>query len=355
MADNGKRSDALGMTIPAEYAPRQGMLLRRYLLSALAAVLAAAAVLFMFGPHFGRLEVYDNIAALHFTDSELESCVRRTAIDNGWADVGHFRTLRCNDPDGDGIRTLQGIDQLVSLQEVNLAFNSLDDASPLANLPHLASLDLSHNRLATLPVFRAANNIRRLEVNFNRLGDLRWLGAQDFTALQTLSLAHNEIAGIGPVPQLAELRELDLRGNHVSDIHFLRSLPGLEMLDLGGNTIADLTGIDAGDGLRRLFLDRNSITDIGPLAGLDNLEVLDIAHNHPGSLEPLASLTELQRLDIEHTDSHELDILFPLGNLEELRVGGNPGLDCASIGRAVGEFGSAAVVADTDCLAQAGR
>ena len=355
MADHGNRSNAPGIMIPADYAPQRGVLLRRFLLAATATVLTAAAVLSLFRPDFGRLEVYDNIADLHFADPELESCVRRTAIDNGWPDVGHFRTLRCNDPDGDGISTLRGIDQLVSLQDVNLAFNDLDDASPLANLPHLALLDLSHNRLTTLPVFRAANNLRRLEVNFNLLRDLRWLATQDFAALQTLSLAHNEIAGIDTLPRLSELRELDLRGNQVSDIRFLKTLPGLEMLDLGSNAISDLTGIDAAGSLRRLFLDRNAITDIGPLAGLDKLEVLDIAHNRPGSLEPLASLTELQRLDIEHTDAHELDTLFPLGNVEELRVGGNPGLDCASKGRAIGEFGSAAVVADKGCPAQAGR
>lgn len=355
MADHGKRSEVLGTPVLAGYPPQHSKLLRRFLLAALAVVLAAAAVLFTFGPHFGRLEVYDNIADLHFTDAELESCVRQTAIDNGWPDVGQFRTLRCNDPDAGGIATLQGIERLVSLQDVNLAFNELTDASPLANLPHLASVDLSHNRLTTLPVFRAANNIRRLEVNFNRLHDLKWLGAQDFAALQLLSLAHNEIAAIDAVPQLAELRELDLRGNRVSSIRFLRSLPDLETLDLGGNRIADLTGIDVAFGLRRLFLDRNAITDIGPLAGLGNLEVLDIALDHPVSLEPLTSLVELQRLDIEHTDTHELDILFSLGNLEELRLGGNPGLDCTTIARAIGEFGSAAVVADTGCLAREER
>lgn len=352
MVDQGKFSDALGATLPSNKPHPAGKLLRRFLLAALGVMLAAAAVLFTFGPDFGRLEVYDNIANLHFADSQLESCVRQTAIDNGWLDVGHFRTLRCNDPDGNGIGTLQGIDQLVSLQEVNLAFNRLAHVGPLANLPHLASVDLSHNRLTTLPVFRAANNIRRLELNFNRLRDLRWLGKQDFAALQILSLAHNEITGIDTVPQLTELRELNLRGNRVSDIHFLRSLHGLEMLDLGSNAIADLTGIDAPGGLRRLFLDRNAIDDLDPLAGLADLEVLDIAHNHPESLEPLTSLVELQRLDLEHTETHELDILFPLGNLEELRVGGNPGLDCASIGRAIEEFGSSAVVADTSCLAR---
>ena len=355
MADHGNRTNAPRIAVPADDSLQHGALLRRFLLAAMATLLIAAAVLFAFRPHFGRLEVYDSIADLHFADPELESCVRRTAIDNGWPDVGHFRALRCNDPDGDGIASLQGIEQLVSLQDVDLAFNDLDDAAPLANLPHLASLDLSHNRLTTLPVLRAANNVRRLEVNFNRLPDLSWLATQDFAALQILSLAHNEITGIDSVPSLAELRELDLRGNQVSDIRFLASLPGLEMLDLGSNAITDLTGIDTVGGLRRLFLDRNAIADIGPLAGLDNLEVLDIAHNHPASLEPLASLTELQRLDIEHTDSRELDTLFPLGNIEELRIAGNPGLDCASIGRAIGEFGSVAVVADTDCLAQAGR
>ena len=355
MADHGKFSDAPGVALPSNNPQPAGKLLRRFLLAALGVMLAAAAVLFTFGPDFGRLEVYDNIADLHFADAQLESCVRQTAIDNGWPDVGHFRALRCNDPDGDGIGTLQGIEQLVSLQEVNLAFNHFTDAGPLANLPHLTSVDLSHNQLTTLPVFRAANNIRRLELNFNQLRNLEWLGKQDFAALQILSLAHNEISGIDTVPQLTELRELDLRGNRVSDIHFLRSLHGLEMLDLGSNAIADLTGIDAPGGLRRLFLDRNAIENIGPLAGLANLEVLDIAHNHPESLEPLASLVELQRLDLEHTETRELDILFPLGNLEELRIGGNPGLDCASIGRAYEEFGASAVVADTACLAREDR
>ena len=121
-------------------------------------------------------------------------------------DVGHIVSLRCNHPTGEAVRSLAGIEHLVALVDVNLAFNAITDAGPLADLPRLRIVDLSHNRLTDLPVFSAAGGLTRLELNYNQFESLSWLDTQHFTVLQSLSVAHNHLDSIAEVVSLPSAR-----------------------------------------------------------------------------------------------------------------------------------------------------
>ena len=92
-----------------------------------------------------KLDVYKTAAEIEFADPALATCVQQTMEAHGWRDIGHVVSLRCNHPDGDAVVDLGGIEHLVSLTELNLAFNAIIDITPLAELPQLAAIDLSHN------------------------------------------------------------------------------------------------------------------------------------------------------------------------------------------------------------------
>jgi len=333
------------MDIPPPRAP----LSRRAIVTIVLTAITVTVLLVIIRPHISKLDIYARVDDLEFSDPVLRDCVRRTARENNWSDAGHFVALRCNNPTGNGVRDLTGIQHLVQLKNLDLAFNELTDVSVLASLPHLVSLELSHNRIVSLPLMLSAVSIRSLEVNFNRLKSLQWLDEQHFALVEVLSLAHNEIDRFSETSELPRLYELNLRNNHLSSIDSIPPLPNLVMLDVGGNRIDDLSGIGQFSKLRRLFVDRNALTNLKGLQDLEDLDELDVSHNSIQSTTPLSGLLKLERLNISQTRVRDLDDLLALGGIEVLRASGNPDLSCDSIDRAKLEYGADSIVTDASC------
>jgi Leucine-rich repeat (LRR) protein len=297
-----------------------------------------------------KLDVYKTIDELEFADVSLATCVKETARMHGWTDVGHIVTLRCNHPSGEPVKSLDGIEHLVSLTDVNLAFNAIIDAAPLAHLPRLTVIDLSHNHLHDLPVFRSAYNLARLELNYNQFESLNWLTTQHFSVLSSLSVAHNNLDTLDAVGAVMQLRELNVRNNRITDIGPAFNLTALELIDLGSNMVSSIQGISALKELRRAFLDRNNLTHVADLADLKWLEELDLSSNPLGEVSDLGALQRLQRLDLSQTGIRSLKGVLSLGDLEVLRLHGNDELACDEIAIAIREFdGDATVRYDGDC------
>jgi len=299
------------------------------------------------------LDVYRTIPELEIPDAALKECVVATATERGWANVGLFTSLRCNNPSGKDIRDLTGIEHLVELTDVNLAFNAIADATPLAALPNLAIVDLSHNRIRQLPVFRSAHALKRMDLNYNLLDSLAWLTTQHFPQLDSLSIAHNNISDLAGLELITELQELNVRGNRLTSLQAITSLRALFMLDAGENMLDDLGDIGTLVELRRLFLDGNRFSNIEGLGPLHNLEELNLENNTLDSTAPIAQLARLQRLNLNQSGITSLGDILALGDIELLRISANPGLDCASITAAIAQYGEAAIKYDQPCAAAA--
>ena len=333
--------DKIGGPVPAARKKRFG-----YLATLLAAVAVVALVA---RREEAPLDVYRSITELQFADNALRNCVTEIAAQHGWSHVGLFTSLRCNNPSGDGIKSLAGIEHMVELTDINLAFNEVSDASALAELPNLTIVDLSHNKIDQLPVFRSAHSLKRVDLNYNLLDSLAWLTSQHFQQLDSLSIAHNHVSDLTEVSLIEGLKELNIRNNRVSDITPATAIPGLFMLDAGANRLNDVSGIGALTELRRLFLDGNRISTLDGLQGLSKLEELSLENNPLHSIAPLAGLEHLQRLNLDRTGIQSLADVLALGDIEWLRVSGNPDLQCESILAAVAEYGAPTVKFDQDC------
>ena len=124
-----------------------------------------------------------------------------------------------------GIRDLSGLEQAVSLKELDLGFNPLTDLQPLAALPFLESLNLD-----------------------GAAADLKALAP--LVHLQRLSLRHNGLDDLWPLAGLASLAELDVGDNRISDLQPLAGLGGLAVLRADRNRIANplAAGVAGGSG-----------------------------------------------------------------------------------------------------------
>lgn len=313
----------------------------------LIAVIAAVLLIFAVKPE--QLDVYKSFDELLFDDPALASCVKKAAAANNWRDVGHAHELRCNNPSGDGIKNLGGIEHLVDLVDLNVAFNQITDLEPLASLGRLEIVDVSHNKVSEFPVLRSAATLKRIELNYNQIESLDWLTEEHFPVLESLSIVHNHVADITPISALESIRELSIRDNLVADLAPTWQLRDLVMLDAGKNLVQDLVNIGALENLRRLFLDRNKIERLDGIEDLNKLEELDLAYNSLESTAPISGLERLQRLNLNQTGITRLTGVLALGDLDLLRISGNPDLACADITAAVIEYGESAIRTDKTC------
>lgn len=81
---------------------------------------------------------------------------------------------------------------------------------------------------------------------------------------------------LSEVLQLYALDSLSLAGNELRDISPLSALGGLVTLNLSGNQIRDLSPLSALPGLRTLYLDANPVEDLTPLYAIESLTSLSI-------------------------------------------------------------------------------
>ncbi len=129
-----------------------------------------------------------------------------------------------------------------------------------------------------------------------------------------------------------------LRKEHEGDPHVAES-PGLESLDLADNVVADVGPLAAQGTLRSLDLRRNAqLVDIDPLGGLASLVGLDLSATAVADVAALASLPNLAFVDLRNTNLDCAASTMVLDDLHATVVEANAGqllldcdLDCAGI------------------------
>ena len=249
--------------------------------------------------------------------------------------------------DGKDIRDLTGIQFATKLSVIKGSGSKVSDLSPIAGLTQLKSLDIDFidspsvihdakqlSRLVNL-TFLALHGVEdltplaglpkleRLFVSHSNIRDLSPLAG-----LVNLELIHmgTSASDLSPLAGLTKLRHLYLPGARISDLTPLVGLTGLEELYLFGNDVTDISLLARLTDLKRLDLSRTDISDISPLAGLSNLKWLNLHANKISDISALAGLTNLTWLDVsvnEISDLSPLDGLRP--NMKFLGVYDNPG------------------------------
>ncbi|XP_055316823.1 protein artichoke [Sitodiplosis mosellana] len=186
------------------------------------------------------------------------------------------------------------------VEYLHLQYNEISNIeevkSLLDALPMLKFLDLSYNKLETVP-----------------FGSLRGHGS-----LEQLCLDHNYISRIERDAFMAMpgLRELRLKNNSLTENTPLPfwNLPGLKGLDLSENNISVLndTLLIGLPSLRRLDLSNNKLSEIDPASFTNNayLETINISMNSLVELHP-ATLRFLNRLFEIDASYNELKEFIP--------------------------------------------
>ncbi|CAL6025186.1 F5/8_type C domain-containing protein [Hexamita inflata] len=175
------------------------------------------------------------------------------------------------------IENLEGIQNWMQLQDLNLLFNNLKNIDQLKTLTNLTQLALQHNQITNIEPLAKLCNLQKLNVSENKIENLEPL--MDLVNLVDLRLFENKISDISVLSKLKNLIVLNLRNNKISKIDVLESLTSITELRLQANLIQDISPISNLKNMSKLFLTSNQISNIESLADLTLLFDLDLSSN----------------------------------------------------------------------------
>ncbi|KAM4711970.1 leucine-rich repeat-containing G-protein coupled receptor 5A-like isoform 2-T2 [Anableps anableps] len=172
-----------------------------------------------------------SLISLLFYDNPIQS-VGRSAFQN----LPELRMLSLNGaaelaefPDLSGTRSLE------SLTITGARITSLP-SSMCEQLPNLQLLDLSYNKIQTLPSFTGCESIQKIDLHHNEIEELRENTFTGLMTLRSLDLSWNRLSTVKPNSffALTALSKLDLSSNQLSSLP-LTGLQSLTHLRLVGN------------------------------------------------------------------------------------------------------------------------
>jgi len=252
-----------------------------------------------------------------FDDPNLEDAVQQ-ALNRYDQPIFQYQLLTVAKLDASGreITSLEGIEHLSNLTELNLQDNQIEDITPLAELKKLSSLNLRNNEVQELTPLSGLTKLNYLNLHSNyNITSLEPL--QRNTILESLILSNVPIGSqLTFLKQFSHLTHLNLRNTGTSDISVLSGLSDLVYLNLHSNP---------------------EINDITPLASLSRLQTL-ILENVPvaNQINVLKNFDHLSRLNLSNTGITDTSILAGLmshgslqddpanGIMAEINLGGNP-------------------------------
>ncbi|GBG24964.1 Leucine-rich repeat-containing protein 7 [Hondaea fermentalgiana] len=150
--------------------------------------------------------------------------------------------LRSLDLSLNQIRRPHSVAVFAGLTVLKMARNGIE-ALPdnfVSGCTHLCELDLSCNKLSTLPRLDELVNLRSLNLRGNQFAVLQ--GVATLRSLESLNLASNMLQDIADLARVQTLCTLDLASNQLDDLLEVRDiilcLPKLEELKLLGNPVS---------------------------------------------------------------------------------------------------------------------
>lgn len=215
-----------------------------------------------------------------------------------------FRSLEILRLRNNRIVNISWITSLTALTDLDLSCNLVCDVGPISALKKLTILTLSENQyLSNLASLRGLSQLTSLMMNETNVADISWIAG--LTSLTSLYLSTGHIGDISPCSSLVMLKQLHLNKNNISGGDLSR-LSALTYLDVSDNNIHNLESLQLPRQLWMLCANNNKITNVGSLVQLTCLTRLHLWKNRIDDISPLKLLERLTVLDLR--SNHITDV-----------------------------------------------
>eukprot|EP01125_Pyxidicula_operculata_P006166 TRINITY_DN214_c0_g1_i1.p1 TRINITY_DN214_c0_g1~~TRINITY_DN214_c0_g1_i1.p1 ORF type:complete len:1338 (-),score=304.60 TRINITY_DN214_c0_g1_i1:220-4233(-) len=224
------------------------------------------------------------------------------------------------------------LDELTSLKSLNLSINKLTTVPDITSLVNLENLEISHNLITSYPSCKYLTKLETLNIAGNKLSIFDEDSFDGLKSLQTLDLQGNQIISFSCNLQSlgGSLTTLHLQCNLISEItSTIGTLSQLEVLELHENKLENLPSDSFGSlqKLTKLLLYKNQMTsiptDIGEMVELKDLDVsFNRLKSIPSSLSKCKNLTFLN-FSYNNINSIPETLFDGLDNLQEFLINQN--------------------------------
>ena len=189
------------------------------------------------------------------------------------------------------------------------------------------SLSLANNNLRDITKLSALGGLVTLNLSGNQISDISPLTS--LTGLRTLYLDNNPVADLTPLYAMTNLASLSIKNIEITEsqlaalskalpncaIHSEKAQQEKQDITFGGVTFqSDVTDLD---------LSEMGIRDISALSNCQYLTHLNLSGNNISDLSPLMNLPYLQWLDISYNQVSDLRPLMGINTLSFLNASGN--------------------------------
>lgn len=149
-------------------------------------------------------------------DLNLERAIRN-AIDKPTGDLkkDDLRSLRKLSSSNEPIRSLEGLQYCVGLEELNLNDCDLRDIRPLGLLANLRKVYLEDNWIDDFNPLSKCQNLTHLSIARTPVADISWVS--ELAKLQEFYADHTGIEDVAPLYELPDLHYTSLMGNPLSE------------------------------------------------------------------------------------------------------------------------------------------
>jgi len=156
-------------------------------------------------------------------DKALEAIVRRT-INKPTGDIytGDGKNLTGIFDNGEGVKSLEGLQYFSNLKSIQLSQTSVTDLKPLEKMTQLEMLDLYKSNISDISILNGLKNLKSLNLMDNNITDITALSG--LVNLETLLLDNNQIRDLKPIKNLKNLQTLSFSNNLITDITPLKEL-----------------------------------------------------------------------------------------------------------------------------------
>lgn len=179
---------------------------------------------------------------------------------------------RLNIWENDNVHSLEGIEHLKNLEDIEIETGGIKDLKILSTLSNLKELTISRGKLDRLLEIDNLESLEELRIGYIKVNNEHSLDG--FHGLRILSIQGVELTDLSLIKELKDLEELDLSYCEIISVEGIESLANIKKLELYHTKIKNTDKIKESKSLKVIDLCASEVDNIEELKKLENPRII---------------------------------------------------------------------------------
>lgn len=248
-----------------------------------------------------EFEYYDGDFVVIFPDPNLEAVIRDTIEKPTgiimFSDVKNIERLGGYNS---GVNDLTGLEYCVSLIELDMSYNNIDNICPINSLKNLKYIHFANNNIIDCGCISEMTNLESIDLRMNDLEEISFL--TNLTAVRYLYLEKTSIKTLEPIENLTNIESLMIEKSPlIVDYSIIGNFSKLIDLNLSYSNVDTISFLYNSYLLRNLSLVETDVQDISPIVNLPSLSFMNTEWSPLSEESCLSIYNDLNHVFVMHT------------------------------------------------------